>query len=164
MILSTAPAATYRNNGTLLLLFLIGLCCSSCEKKTDTGLDEKVTALGSFEITAKLLKIPGKFPPNDLYDYAYVLKYKVQMVHRGKIDSDIIYVGHYNPLKQRSQAADARAPEVGGNLKKFRPDDLHRMALEVPIDDNYMGGIIDKYFDTNTGPVYWAIWTNRVIN
>jgi len=35
------------------------------------------------------------------------------------------------------------------------------MALEVPIDDYYMGGIINRYFGEETGPIYWAVWTNQ---
>jgi hypothetical protein len=30
---------------------------------------------------------------------------------------------------------------VGGNLKTFRTGQVHRLALEVPIDDHYMGGM-----------------------
>jgi hypothetical protein len=37
------------------------------------------------------------------------------------------------------------------------------MALEVPIDDYYMGGIINKYFGESEDPIYWALWTNLVI-
>jgi hypothetical protein len=36
------------------------------------------------------------------------------------------------------------------------------MALEAPIDDYYMGGIINKYFGKFNGPIYWAVWTNEV--
>ena len=38
---------------------------------------------------------------------------------------------------------------------------LHRMALESPMDDHYMGGIVDKYFGQRTGTSYWAVWTDR---
>ena len=30
------------------------------------------------EVTAKLVEIPSKMPPDDLYDYAYVMRYQVQ--------------------------------------------------------------------------------------
>ncbi|MFH1742345.1 MAG: hypothetical protein ABIH23_25350 [bacterium] len=119
--------------------------------------------MGSVEVTAKLIEILEEFPNIKLYDYAYVLKYKVLTVHRGTVDSETIYVGHYNPLKPRATVADARSGEIGGNLKKFRAEDIHRMALEVPIDDYFMGGIINKYFEEGTGPIYWAVWTNHVI-
>jgi hypothetical protein len=36
------------------------------------------------------------------------------------------------------------------------------MALEVPIDDHFMGGIVNKYFGQETGAIYWAVRTNLV--
>ena len=59
--------------------------------------------------------------------------------------------------------ADARVQQIGGNLKTFRVGDIHRLAMEVPIDDYYMGGIINKYFGEIKDPLYWAVWTNRVV-
>ncbi|MDQ1256156.1 MAG: hypothetical protein QG656_752 [Candidatus Hydrogenedentes bacterium] len=144
----------------------LGACCAavlcaSCAQPAETGVDEHVTALGSVEVTAELVEIPGEFIDRPMYDYAFIMKYKVLEVHRGAIDGDTIYVGHYNPLKPRAEAADARVPEVGGNVVKFRVGDVHRMALDVPIDDCFMGGIVNRYFDQGAGPIYWAIWTNR---
>ena len=146
-----------------LQLLLIGLFCVSCAKKPDTGEDAQVTTLGSIEVTAELVEIKGRLINDPMYDYAHVMKYKVLEVHRGKIDEDALYIAHYNPAKPRASVADVRAPEIGGTLKRFRPRDIHRMALEVPIDDYYMGGIINKYFGEKTGPTYWAVWTNLVI-
>ena len=37
----------------------------------------KTTRTNQIQVKAKLIEIPGKFPPDDLYDYAYVLKYQV---------------------------------------------------------------------------------------
>lgn len=141
---------------------LLMVVCPSCRSKTESGADPKVTALGSVEVTAKLEEIRDTFPPNNLYDYVYVLKYRVQTVHRGKIDSEVILVGHYNPLKPRAEAADARSGAIGGNVKSFVVGDLHRMALETPLDDHYMGPLINKYHDEDKRPPYWAVWTNRV--
>ncbi len=158
---------------------IVGICVTllgltSCSKqaaggndaKTD-GADDKVTTLGSVEVTAKLTEIiphndEVTFPANDLYDYVYVFKYEVQEVHRGEDVSETVYVGQYNPLKPRADAADARAEGIGGDLKAFKAGDVHRMALEVPIDEHYMGPIINKYFGKTKGPIYWAVWTNRV--
>ena len=151
----------YFNLSVLSLLCVLFLC-TSCSKKPDTGEDDKVTTLGSIEVTAQLLEIRGKIIDDPLYDYAHVMKYKVLKVHRGKVNGDIIYVGHYNPAEPRSTVADARVPKIGGNLKRFRAMDIHRMALEVPIDDYYMGGIINKYFGQTKDPIYWAVWTNLV--
>jgi hypothetical protein len=141
----------------------LAACCGSCAKRTDDGADPNVKTRGSVEVTAKLQEIRGEFPPNNLYDYAYILKYQVLDTHRGKVEGATILVGHYNPLKPRAEAADARVKEIGGNLKRFQAGEIHRMALETPIDDHYMGPIINKYHGEEKGPIYWAVWTNRVV-
>ena len=98
----------------------------------------------------------------ELYDYATVLKYQVLEVHRGKVKGQTIYVGHYNPFKPRSEAADRRVQDVGGNLKSFRAGQVHRMALEGSMLDHFRGGILNKYSEEDTDPIYWAVWTNLV--
>jgi hypothetical protein len=146
-----------------LFVLLPVLLSASCAKKVDTGEDPKVTTLGSIEVTAQVEEIRGELRNDPLYDYAHVMKYKVLQVHRGEVDKEAMYVGHYNPAKPRDKVADARVQEIGGNVKQFRVGDIHRMALEVPIDDHFMGGIINKYFGEVDDPVYWAIWTNQVV-
>jgi hypothetical protein len=144
------------------LLWPALLLIVSCARQADTGEDANVTSKGSFEVTARLEEIRGDVIDDPMYDYAHVMKYKVVQVYRGPVDTDTIYVGHYNPAKPRDRVADARVPEIGGNVRRFRVGDLHRMALEVPIDEHYMGGIINKYFGEIEDPVYWAVWTNKV--
>jgi hypothetical protein len=142
-----------------LPLVLLGITVS-CKNKPGAGADPSVTALGNTEVTAELLAIPGEFPPNDLYNYAYVLKYRVLAVHRGQVkQGEEILVAHYNPLKPRASAQDENSGKLGGNLQKFKAADVHRMALESPLDQHWMGGVIDKYFDQK-GTRYWAVWTN----
>jgi len=131
----------------------------SCASKPAVTVDREVTTLGTAEVSAKLLEIPSQFPPNDLYNYAYVLKYRVLAVHRGKIEGDVIFVAHYNPLKPRQSVQDEFSGKVGGHLERFRAGDTHRMALEAPLDQFWMGGVIDKYF-SQKGVRYWARWTN----
>lgn len=161
-----------------LAAIVIGvLACAGCSRQSNggTGGDaspesatQDLAGHGTIEVTARLVEIPGleqwkgRFPSNDLgYDYVYVLKYEVEAVHRGDLNGETILVGQYNPLKPRDQAADARCPDIGGNLRRFRVGDVHRMALDVPIDDYYMGPIINKYFDTQgEAPIYWAVRTN----
>lgn len=147
---------------TVLLLSLVWLG-ASCAKKTQpaAAVDPNVTTRGSIEVTARLEEIRGDLIDDPMYDYAHVMKYKVLQVHRGKVDKDVVYVGHYNPAKPRNSVADARVQEIGGNVKQFRVGDVHRMAMEVPIDDHYMGGVINKYFGEVNDPVYWAVWTDR---
>lgn len=147
------------STGILSLLVLAGVSCA--KKGGAAGVDPNVTTRGSIEVTAELAEIRGDLIDDPMYDYAHVMKYKVVQVHRGTVDKDVIYVGHYNPAEPRSSVADARVQEIGGNVKQFRVGDVHRMALEVPIDDYYMGGIINKYFGEVNDPVYWAIWTDQ---
>ena len=137
------------------------LACVSCGAGDGTGEDEHVTSMGTVEVTAELVEIPGELIDRPMYDYAHVMKYKVLRVHRGGDIGEFIYVGHYNPLKPRDAAADARVPEVGGKVRSFRVGDIHRMALEFPIDECFMGGIINEYHEQGVSPIYWAVWTNR---
>jgi hypothetical protein len=148
-------------------LFLV----AGCSSKPNDGADPNVTTVGSIEVTARLGEIPGleewdgNFPPNDVgYDYAYVLKYEIEEAHRGEVDGETILVAHYNPLKPRVEAADARCPDIGGTVRRFRVGDVHRMALEPFVDDYYMGPMVNKYFDTpeGKGSIHWAVWTNAV--
>ena len=158
--------------GTLINLIFLAIALNgvfflSCRKESNpaaaSGEDPNVTSMGSIEMTARLTEIPeGAIFKRELYDYTTVLKYNVLKVHRGQVGEETIYVGHYNPFKPRSEAADKRVPGIGGNLPSFRPGQIHRMALEVPIDDYFMGGIINKYFGKYDGPIYWALWTNEV--
>ena len=134
-----------------LLFVLLTFACSK-------PLDPNVQKLGTTEVTAQLTEIPGPFPSNDLYNYAYVFKYKVIQVHRGKIKGDTIFIGQYNPLKARAKAEDQDSGKVGGDIEQFRAGDIHRIALEAPLDQQWMGGIVDKYFN-HKGTRYWAIWT-----
>lgn len=133
--------------------------CASCSNSPAGNVDTEVTTLGDTEVTAQLEELRGQFADQTNYDYAFVMKYKVLKVHRGKVDSDTIYVGHYNPLTPRASVADERVKDVGGTLKKFRAGDVHRMALASPMDDHFMGGVINRYFEEYKGPVYWALWT-----
>ena len=154
------------NRGVVSAFFALVRALESCSKPaggSHTGPeDPHLTTNGTVEVTAMLAEIPeGAIFKRDLYDYATILKYQVIRVHRGQVKGEVIYVGHYNPWKPRAEAADKRAPGIGGTLKRFRAGDTHRLALEVPIDDHFMGGLVNKYFGQETGPVYWAVWTNR---
>jgi len=168
MIESSQTVKARRGYVVLTELVLVGMLFVSCSKESDDTKkevqeDPNLTQLGSIEVTAELTEIPEEqFPNIPMYDYAYVLKYKVLQVHRGQMEGDTIYVGHYNPLKARDKVADARMEKIGGNLKRFRAGEVHRMAMEVPIEDHFMGGIINKYHDRMTGPIYLALWTNKV--
>ena len=143
----------------LSLCLWIALLTSCGNRQVGSEVDAQVTTLGTVEVTAELVEIPGPFPANDLYNYAYVLRYRVLKVHRGQVTEPEILVGQYNPLKPRATVQDDGSGKVGGHLDSFRAGDVHRMALDAPLDQFWMGGIVDKYFDRK-GTRYWAVWTN----
>ena len=35
------------------------------------------------------------------------------------------------------------------------------MALEESMLDHFTGGILNKYSEEDTDPIYWAVWTNH---
>ena len=158
-----------RTSRTVVRSFLlaVGLMVAACSKGREgaagPGSDPEFAKRGSIEVTARLVEIPdGAIFQRELYDYATVLKYEVLEVHRGKVKGQTIYVGHYNPFKPRSEAADKRVQDVGGNLKSFRAGEVHRMALEDSMLDHFTGGILNKYSEEDTDPIYWAVWTDLV--
>ena len=149
------------------LLVAVGLMVAACAERREgaasSGGDPGLAKRGTIEVTARLVEIPeGAIFQRELYNYATVLKYEVLEVHRGEVKRQTIYVGHYNPFKPRSEAADRRVKDVGGNLKSFRAGQVHHMALEESMLDSFTGGILNKYSEEDTDPIYWAIWTNLV--
>jgi hypothetical protein len=150
--------------GLLTAVALITAACADRNQGAATpGSGAGLASLGSIEVTAKLVEVPkGAVFQRPLYNYATVLKYQVLEVHRGKVKGQTIYVGHYNPSKPRSEAADPRVPGIGGNLKSFRAGQVHRMALEESMLDHFSGGILNKYSEEDTDPIYWAVWTDLV--
>lgn len=155
------------NRALSLLIVWCAALLTGCNPESpttsdSTTLDSRVSTLGDLEVTARLAEIPeGAIFKRDLYDYATVLKYEVLKVHRGNLQPGTILVAHYNPFKPRDAAADTRVSGIGGNLREFRSGDYHRMALIAPAEDHFMGGIVNKYFGQDQGPIYWALWTDR---
>ncbi|MDA0836750.1 MAG: hypothetical protein O3B01_10470 [Planctomycetota bacterium] len=145
--------------GVVFLAFIVWLFSGG----KDSGETQEVSSLGTFEVTAKLVELPGRLPDPSQFDYTYVLKYEVQEVHRGDITAKNIYVGHYDPSKSRHQATDEKIKGIGGNLLKFISGHTHRMALDLPLE-KFSAGIplINEYGEKTIGPIYWAIWTNKV--
>jgi len=146
----------------VIAVFAFSLVVAGCRGKPKSGEDAQVKTLGTVEVTARLAEVPeGAVFYRDLYDYATILKYEVAAAHRGPLEKgSVIYVGHYNPWKPRAEAADRRVAGIGGDARQFCAGRLYRMALETPMDDHFMGGIVDKYFGKHEGPSYWAVWTN----
>ncbi len=160
-----------RTNPTVVrgLLLAFGLMAAACSKEREGAVspssDPELANKGSIEVTAKLVEIPeGAIFDRLRYNYATVLKYEVLEVHRGRVKGPTIYVGQYNPAKPRSEAATPRVPNIGGNLKEFRAGQVHRMALDDTMldPDQFREGILNKYSQEDTDPIYLAVWTDLV--
>jgi hypothetical protein len=144
------------------LLWVLALAsCGKADAGPAAAAPSPRSTLGTVEVTARLLEIPGELPQKKLYDYVYVMKYRVLRTQRGKVEGDEILVGHYNPLKPRSSAEDKSSGKLGGSVERFQVGDVHRLALEAPLDEKMpMVGLIDKYVGLK-GIRYWALWTDR---
>lgn len=109
----------------------------------------------NLKIEGKLVEVPGKMPPNDLYSYVYVFKYKVLKTVSGKTDAKEILVGVYNPLVARGQVSDKMASKSKGDVREFKAGDKHVLTL-VPLEGNYDGAVEDEYFDDES-PRFLAV-------
>ncbi|HKP96039.1 MAG TPA: hypothetical protein VJ385_09810 [Fibrobacteria bacterium] len=114
---------------------------------------------GDLVMTARLEEIPGAFPANDLYNYAYVMKYKVLKVTKGTYADPDILIGHYNPRISREEIKDEQDGKVGGDVKSFQVGDVHYLVLS-PLDGLWTGSVEDDYFKDKR-PRYWALWTDK---
>jgi hypothetical protein len=107
------------------------------------------------EVTAKLVEIPSKIPPDDLYDYAYVMRYEVQ---GGPMDKQSILVAHYKPLQPRSKLKDKMKGQVGGKLRSFNQGDVHKLRLSADLKAIWKGPLVDEFAATDRKSVrYWCL-------
>lgn len=107
------------------------------------------------EVTAKLVEIPSKMPPDDLYDYAYVMRYQVQ---GGSLDKQFILVAHYKPLVPRSKIKDKMKEQVGGKLRAFNQGDVHKLKLTADLKAIWKGALVDEYAATDQKSIrYWCL-------
>jgi hypothetical protein len=106
-------------------------------------------------VTAKLVEIPSKFPPDDLYDYAYVMRYEVI---GGPLDKSSIFVAHYKPRQPRSKIKDKMKDYVGGKVRSFVVGDVHKMKLSPNLKKVWKGALVDDFAATDhTSVRYWCL-------
>jgi hypothetical protein len=106
-------------------------------------------------VTAKLVEIPSKMPPDDLYDYAYVMRYEVI---GGPLDKQSILVAHYKPTLPRAKIKDKMKPNVGGKLRSFVQGDVHKLKLSPDLKKIWKGAVIDDFAATDHKSVrYWCL-------
>ena len=129
-----------RSQSSLSFVVLI-LCASAAQAGEPAG-----APTSTIEVTARLAKIPGKFPADDLYDYAYVMQYQVE---GGAMDKQTILVAHYKPRRARNEIDDNMKKVVGGSLKRFEVGALHQLTLTVDMRKVWKGAVVDEFFDTD---------------
>ena len=106
-------------------------------------------------VTAKLVEIPSKFPPDDLYDYAYVMRYEVI---GGSLDKASILVAHYKPRQARAKIKDKMKDFVGGKLRSFVVGDVHKLKLASDLKKIWKGALVDDFAATDHASVrYWCL-------
>ena len=130
----------FRSLCSALLAVLI-LCASTSQAGEPAGAPSS-----TIEVTARLAKIPGKFPADDLYDYVYVMQYQVE---GGAMDKQTILVAHYKPRRARTEIDDGMKKIVGGSLKRFEAGALHRLTLTPDMRKVWKGAVVDEFFDTD---------------
>ena len=112
-------------------------------------------AAAPIDVIAKLVEIPSKIPPDDLYDYAYVMRYQVQ---GGPLDKQFILVAHYKPLQPRSKIKDKMKAHVAGKLRSFKTGDVHKLRLSADLKSIWKGALIDEYGATDHKTTrYWCL-------
>lgn len=151
----------------LLVLATCALLLSSCDKKPDASATvlpaippRPAAAQGGLVIVGTLQALPSELPPNDLYKYAYVMKYVVDTVVEGVHEGREILVGHYDPRTPRGEIADDQKPHVGGNVVGFQAGDRHHLVLR-PLDSAWTGAVEDEY-PQDPGPRFWATWADKI--
>ncbi len=135
--------------------------------KTPVAQDQGVSstpksANDTLKILARLIEIPGKFPPNDLYNYVYIMKYRVIEVLRGSYTQKDILVGHYNPLIPRNRIKGAMAENAQGTISRFEVNDKHILVLIKPIERVWQDAVEDDYTDSDLVS-YFALKADTVV-
>jgi hypothetical protein len=106
-------------------------------------------------VTARLVEIPAKFPPDDLYDYAFVMRYEVV---GGPMDKQSILVAHYRPRQPRGKIKAPMNAHVKGKLRSFVQGDVHKLKLDPGLKAIFTGALIDEFAATDRKSVrYWAL-------
>ena len=150
----------------LLIASMMLIFCGAEKKQIDNKESESATLTSTnsssdtLVITGQLIEA-GTMAPNDLYNYVFIVKYKVVSIQKGKYGAREILVGHYNPLIARKQIKDAMDPFVDGDLEEFVVGTIHRLELITPIESVWHDAVEDEYIDSDF-PRYYALRADLV--
>ncbi|MBL8026478.1 MAG: hypothetical protein JNL74_08700 [Fibrobacteres bacterium] len=118
------------------------------------GMSQAATPVDTLVVTARLVEIPGKFTPNDIYNYVYIMKYRVVKVEKGTYAEKDILVGHYNPLIARGKVKGKMAAFTKGDVASFTEGQTHKLTLIQPMDLVWKDNVQDEYFDSELTKFY----------
>lgn len=138
---------------------IICLWCVFTAFAQDSTLTANAVQNDTLVVDARLIEIPGTMPPNDLYNYVYVMKYRVIKVIKGEYTNQEILVGHYNPLIPRRLIKDKMKSVVSGTVEKFEKGTKHNLVL-VGIEKVWNDAVENEYFDSEL-PVYFAVTADK---
>lgn len=138
---------------TLWFIFLINFFVFSDNLKKDAD---------TLIVNARLIEIPGNYPENVLYDYVYVMKYRIINVVQGSYVEKEILVGQYNPRMARNLIKDKKMDQfVNGNVTKFNVGEKHTLKLIHPIESVWKDAVEDEYkYLGDESERYFAVETN----
>ena len=114
-------------------------------------------AAAPITLTAKLVEIPSKFPSDELYDYAYVMRYEVTD-GPGSMKGQSIFVAHYKPRQVRSAIKDKVKTVVSEKVRTFHQGDVHKLQLTPDLKSVWKGALVDEFAATDRKSVrYFAL-------
>jgi hypothetical protein len=136
-------------------LLLFAACLPVLTLQLMSSFAARADDAGVVNVTAKLVEIPSKPPPDDLYDYAFVMRYEVT---GGPLDKSTILVAHYKPLIARSKIKDKMKPYVAGKVRGFAQGDVQKLKLSPELKKIWKGPLIDDFAATDRKSVrYWCL-------
>jgi hypothetical protein len=139
---------------SILLAAALAACASFSAR--DAGADgPPAAAAAPIDVTAKLVEIPSKFPSDELYDYAYVMRYQVV---GGAMDGQSILVAHYKPRLPRAGIKDQMKKVVSGKVRSFHVGDVHKLRLAPDLKAIWKGALVDEFAATDHKSIrYFAL-------
>jgi len=137
------------------LALALTLCSGVLLVPARTARAEAPPPAASLTVTAKLVEIPSKFPSDDLYDYAYVMRYEVI---GGDMDKKSILVAHYKPRQPRAAIKDQMKKYVSGKVRSFHVGDVQKLQLTPDLKSVWKGALVDEFASTDHKSVrYFAL-------
>jgi hypothetical protein len=144
--------------GAALACFMTAVLAAGVARADTAAPSAAPTAATPLTVTAKIVEIPSKFPPDDLYDYAYVMRYEVI---GGPMGGKSIYVAQYKPREARNAIKDQMKKVVSGKVRSFHVGDVHKLQLTPDLKSVWKGALVDEFAATDHKTVrYFALVTD----